>query len=99
MSAPHTSHPAKPSRQPILASQIVHKLHRFGLHFREARRRAGLSQRDVYERTGLAQSYVSQVERGRANISLATMVYLAAAVGCVVTIEFHRSRADRTPSP
>jgi len=37
----------------------------FGLTLRDLRRRAGLSQRELAERTGLDFSYISKVENGR----------------------------------
>src|SRR5437867_6888694 len=37
----------------------------FGVALRELRRRAGLSQRELAERTGLDFSYISKIENGR----------------------------------
>lgn len=56
------------------------ELERFARNFRNARRSAHLSQRDVHRRTGLAVSYVSGVEGGR-NISIDKASLLADAVG------------------
>ncbi len=53
----------------------------FAEHFRQARIAAGLSQADVHRRTGLAQSYISEVETCVSNPSLEIMVKLANAVG------------------
>ena len=53
----------------------------FAENFRQARIAAGLSQTDVHERTGLAQSYISEVETCISNPSLEIMVKLANAVG------------------
>jgi transcriptional regulator with XRE-family HTH domain len=54
----------------------------FGRRLRDARRRAGLSQSEVARRLGLTQSYVSRVERGDQNITLAACETFARAVGC-----------------
>ena len=53
----------------------------FAANFKRARRLAGLTQRDVQQQTGLAQSYISRVEQCLANISLDNMAKLAALVG------------------
>src|SRR6185437_15738531 len=53
----------------------------FGENFRRARMKAGLTQHDVEAHTGIKQAYVSQVESGRINLTLATMITLALAVG------------------
>jgi transcriptional regulator with XRE-family HTH domain len=52
----------------------------FGLNFRVARARSGLSQRDVHRLTGVAQSHISEIETGASNISIDTMVKLATVV-------------------
>ncbi|WP_210191615.1 MULTISPECIES: helix-turn-helix transcriptional regulator [Rhodomicrobium] len=52
----------------------------FGHNFREARIKAGLSQRDVHRETGVAQSHISEIETGVSNISIDTMVKLASVV-------------------
>ena len=53
----------------------------FGRNFREARGAAKLSQQDVERVTGIAQHYISTIERGRENPTLETMTRLADAVG------------------
>jgi transcriptional regulator with XRE-family HTH domain len=53
----------------------------FGENFRLARMRAGLTQHDVEAHIGIKQAYVSQVESGRINLTLATMTTFALAVG------------------
>ena len=53
----------------------------FARKFKAAREAAGLSQREIHRRTGLAQSYISGVERCTENISLDTMARLATLVG------------------
>jgi transcriptional regulator with XRE-family HTH domain len=53
----------------------------FGGRLRALRRQAGLSQEELADRAGLHRTYVSSVERGRRNISLATIHSLADALG------------------
>ncbi|NJM35177.1 MAG: helix-turn-helix transcriptional regulator [Rhodomicrobium sp.] len=52
----------------------------FGDNFRQARIKAGLSQRDVHRMTGVAQSHISEIETGASNISIDTMVKLSSVV-------------------
>jgi transcriptional regulator with XRE-family HTH domain len=54
---------------------------RFGDNLRRARKKAKLNQTVVGERAGLRQHYVSEVENGRHNVTVGTMVKLAGAVG------------------
>jgi transcriptional regulator with XRE-family HTH domain len=67
----------------------------FGQNLRAARTKAGLTQAQLAERTGLTQQYVSWVEAGHANITLATMTALARIVGEDVR-ELLRYRHGRT---
>jgi transcriptional regulator with XRE-family HTH domain len=53
----------------------------FGANLRAARMKAGLTQSQLAERTGLTQQYVSLVEAGHQNITIDTMTALARAVG------------------
>jgi transcriptional regulator with XRE-family HTH domain len=52
----------------------------FGRNFREARKRAGLSQADIERRTGILRSSISDVEKGKQNVTIDTMERLAASV-------------------
>ncbi len=58
----------------------------------------GISQRDLAERLGLAQSYVSRVEHGNENLTVSTCERFALAVGCIYSSElvfsFTTVRAD-----
>ena len=67
----------------------------FGKNLRQARTRAGLTQAQVAERTGLTQQYVSQIEAGRQNITLATMTALARVTGHDVRLLLRRRRRNR----
>jgi transcriptional regulator with XRE-family HTH domain len=53
----------------------------FGENFHQARIKAGLTQIDIEAQTGIKQAYISQIECGRQNPTLATMTVLALAVG------------------
>ena len=53
----------------------------FGENFRLARIRARLTQSDIEIHTGIKQAYISQIEGGKLNATLATMTILALAVG------------------
>ena len=64
----------------------------FGRDFRNARIRAGLTQAQVAQRTGLTQQYVSQIEAGHQNITLATMTALARVTGRDVRVLLPRAR-------
>jgi transcriptional regulator with XRE-family HTH domain len=68
----------------------------FGQNLRAARTKAGLTQAQLAERTTLTQQYVSWVEAGHANITLATMTALARVVGQDVIALLQRSRGRAT---
>ena len=53
----------------------------FGYNFREARRKAGLSMKDVSEKTGTVISYLSKMERGQTGISMDKAAELAHVIG------------------
>ena len=52
----------------------------FGENFHAARIKRGLTQQDIEALTGIQQAYISQIERGWQNPTLATMTVLALAV-------------------
>ena len=54
----------------------------------QARRERGLTQKELSERTGIAQADISKLENGNANPSLRTLQRLAAGMGMQVKIEF-----------
>lgn len=54
----------------------------------EARKSAGLTQKELAARTGIAQSDISKLENGNANPSLHTLERLAAGMNMRVVIEF-----------
>ncbi len=52
-----------------------------GPRIREARHRRGLSQADVAAATGISESFIRLVERGRTDISLSRLLAVCSAVG------------------
>ena len=61
-------------------SEIPEMRKKFAKNFRAARIKAGLTQKDICEKAGLTQPYLSEVERGLSNISLDNMEVLASLV-------------------
>jgi transcriptional regulator with XRE-family HTH domain len=55
---------------------------RFGERLRVVRLRQDLSQERLGELAGLHRTFVSMVERGHRNVTLATVEKLAGALGC-----------------
>ncbi|MDR3345173.1 MAG: helix-turn-helix transcriptional regulator [Oscillospiraceae bacterium] len=56
-----------------------------------ARETAGLSQRQLSEKTGITQSDINKLENGNANPTLKTLQRLAEGIGAKLTIEFQRA--------
>lgn len=54
----------------------------------DARKASGLTQKELSEKTGIAQSDISKLENGSANPSIKTLQRLAAGMGMTVKIEF-----------
>ena len=54
----------------------------------DARQRSGLTQKELSERTGIAQGDISKLERGNSNPSLRTLQRLATGMGMSLHIEF-----------
>ena len=54
----------------------------------DVRKESGLTQKQLSERTGIAQADISKLERGNANPSLRTLQRLAAGMGMNIRIEF-----------
>jgi DNA-binding XRE family transcriptional regulator len=54
----------------------------------DARKSAGLTQKQLSERTGIAQGDISKMENGNANPSLRTLQRLAGAMNARLRIEF-----------
>lgn len=54
----------------------------------DARKESGLTQKQLSERTGIAQADISKLESGNGNPSVKTLQRLAAGMGMSVKIEF-----------
>ena len=54
----------------------------------DARKRSGLTQKELSEKTGIAQSDISKLENGNANPSLKTLQRLARGMDMTIKIEF-----------
>lgn len=54
----------------------------------DARKESGLTQKELAEKTGIAQGDISKIEKGLANPSLKTLKRLAVGMGKVLKIEF-----------
>jgi len=65
-----------PEQKVVPAERLI-----FARNFRNARKAAELTQRDVREMTGFAQSWISELETGQSTINLDNMAILSACVG------------------
>ena len=54
----------------------------------DARKASGLTQKQLSERTGIAQADISKLESGNANPSLKTLQRLAEGMGMTLKLEF-----------
>ncbi len=54
----------------------------------DARRESGMTQKELSERTGIAQGDISKLENGNANPSLRTLQRLAEGMGMKLKVEF-----------
>jgi HTH-type transcriptional regulator / antitoxin HipB len=68
-----------------------------GRALRDARRRKGLTQKQVAELAAVGQPTVSNVERGVISVSLDTLVRILAALGLELALEERRSAPGASP--
>lgn len=61
----------------------------------DARKKAGLTQKELSERTGIAQGDISKLENGNANPSIHTLQRIAYAMGMTLKVEFVERSAVR----
>lgn len=54
----------------------------------DARKASGLTQKQLAEKTGIAQADISKLENGKANPSLRTLQRLAEGTGIHIWLEF-----------
>ena len=57
----------------------------------DARKASGLTQKELAEKTGIAQGDISKLENGTGNPSLRTLQRLAAGMGMKIRLEFVKS--------
>lgn len=79
-------------RLPLMAEESLAK--RFGELVRRKRLERGYSQEDFSFRSGLHQTYVSGIERGRRNVTLETADRLAKALGTTLSSMFSELEGD-----
>jgi ribosome-binding protein aMBF1 (putative translation factor) len=80
-----TRQPGTPSSLRVQAKYISREMsEQFGLVFRDARLRAGLTQMDVAKQARVSQNYVSRLELGWLKLTLESMSLLAGIVGLQV---------------
>lgn len=75
---------------PVSAAQEARRRD-LGRRIRETREAAGLSQAQLSELSGLAKSYLGEVERGRRNISVDALWALAEVFEATPAVFFLRS--------
>lgn len=68
---------------------------KFGARVRELRSAYGLSQEAFADQCGFARSYMSRVERGRANPSLEAIQIIADALGLAISELFNEAAIDQ----
>jgi transcriptional regulator with XRE-family HTH domain len=56
------------------------ELKKLGAQIREIRQKAGFSQEELAERTGLHRTYIGSVERGERNIGVINLIRIARAL-------------------
>ena len=70
----------------------------FGANIRKLRKRRGLTQEQLAERSGLSERYVSEVERGVANPRLMSLKELASGLGVAIPDLFVFDKSPLTAS-
>ena len=73
--------------------------HSFGARIKELRAATGLSQEAFADRAGFARSYMSRLERGKANPSIDAVAVLAVALGVSVPDLFTSAPVTRKKRP
>ena len=61
----------------------------------DARKRTGMTQQQLAEKTGISQSDISKFETGGGNPSIKTLQRLAAGMGMVLQVEFKPATSTR----
>ena len=84
------SNPSSPQDQP---------LQRLGATLRQYRKQQRLSQQALAARTGLAASYICDIERGQRNVSVLNLIRLADTLGLAVSHLLVPMETRQNPSP
>jgi DNA-binding Xre family transcriptional regulator len=77
--------------QAVAELQAFHAYFRLARRFAERRRHLELTQAELAERSGIAQSEISRFESGRANPTFLTLSRLCAALECEVALVAHEA--------
>jgi ribosome-binding protein aMBF1 (putative translation factor) len=85
--------PAERARFDADARRLAAAL-RLGLAIRDAREAAGLTQTELAGRMGVAQSALSRIEAGRANITVEMLARIAGALGTSLSVHLGAAQAD-----
>ena len=98
-SADHPPKKRAPRQLPI--AELPPDAHQqiFGQNLKIARLKQGMTLLELSEAAEMNHSYLSKVENGEKNVTLATMKKLAAVVGCDVIQMLQRLPNDEEPSP
>lgn len=70
---------------------------RAGIAIRDARENAGLTQTDLAARTGISQPALARIEAGRTNVTLATLVKVAAGLDTVLVLRVSAATVTLEP--
>lgn len=82
----------------LLSYSIPELVHLLGSRFRDYRQRAGMTQKEISEKTGISTVTIYKFESGAANnISLATFLLLLKAIGWIEGID--NFMPELPPSP
>lgn len=94
---PRPDDDAEQDEMELIAGEVLRTL---GAKFRDARLAAGLTQKDVHERTGVDIPSISRLEAGDANPGVKTLLRLTRAVGMPLADLFPGvPNPDPDPSP
>lgn len=69
-----------------------------GVHLKQARLQAGLSLREVARQLGVSPSFVSQMENGKSQPSVATLYSMASLLGVSIDLLFQRGGLGAAPT-
>lgn len=66
----------------------------FALLIGRERQRLGITQRELSQRCGIAEAYLSDLLNQRRNVTMKTMARIAAALGCCIRISFEQEPSN-----